>query len=169
MAGAAGVQKPPVHRQSWIGFVISLLALVLAWYGSLHAEKHLPNSPLSQARGIPRVPDEPGPWYEKLWHKAESTVFGGAVDQKIRAYAETSKIARYSIQIIAFVMPFILGIVAALIGASALKAIELSRGTFVGNFQAVFSILIGGFASVIAGCMMVSIYVWPHVPSLYTQ
>jgi hypothetical protein len=169
MSGTAGVQKLPVHRKAWTGFIASLLALLLAWYGSLHAEKHLPDSPLLAARGIPRVPAEPGPWYEKLWSRTESTIFGGSVDQKIRTLNEQSKIARICLQIIAFGLPFVLGIASASIGASALRSIEQSRGIFAGNFQAVFSILIGGFASVIAGCMIVSIYVWPHMPSLYTQ
>jgi hypothetical protein len=169
MVGTAGVQKLPVHRQARFAFVAALLALVLAWYGSLHAEKHLPQSPLLLSRGTPRVPAEPGPWYEKIWDRTETTVFGGSVDQKIRSLTEKSKIALYSLQVIAFGIPFILGIAAALTGAAALKTIELSRGTFAGNFQAVFSIMIGGFASVIAGCMIVSIYLWPHMPSLYTQ
>ncbi|HEV3385241.1 MAG TPA: hypothetical protein VG097_10510 [Gemmata sp.] len=169
MATTAGVQKLPVHRKAWTGFIASLFALLLAWYGSLHAEKHLPDSPLLAARGIPRVPAEPGPWYEKIWDRSETTLFGGRVDQKIRGITERSKFARCSLQVIAFGLPFVLGIASALLGASALKSIEQSRGVFAGNFQAVFSILIGGFASVIAGCMIVSIYVWPQMPSLYTQ
>jgi hypothetical protein len=169
MTGTAETKKLPVHRQAWLGFILALFALILAWYGSLHAEKHLPHSPLLEARGIPKVPAEPGPWYEKIWNRTESTIFGGNVDQKIRALTERSKIARYSLQIVAFGLPLVLGIVACLIGASALKAIEQSRGSFVGNFQAVFSIMIGGFASAIAGCMIVSIYIWPYIPSLYTQ
>ena len=169
MTGTAETNKLPVHRQAWVGFVLAVFALILAWYGSLHAEKHLPHSPLLEARGIPKVPAEPGPWYEKLWNKAETTICGGSVDQEIRALTERSRIARYTLQIIAFGLPLVLGIAACLIGASAMKAIEQSRGALLGNFQVVFSIMIGGFASAIAGCMIVSIYIWPYIPSLYTQ
>ena len=169
MAGLVGGAKLPVHRKAWIGFVASLFALLLAWYGSLHAEKHLPNSPLLKARGVPKVPAEPGSWYEKLWDRTEATIFGGNVDRKILALTERSSLARWSLQFIAFGLPFILGIMAAMTGAAALKVIEQSRGSYVGNFQAVFSILIGGFASVIAGCMIASIYIWPYIPSFYTQ
>ena len=45
-----------------------------------------------------------------------------------------------------------------------MAAIERVRGQRSGNFQAVFSIMIGGFAAVIGGCMMLSVYVWPHLP-----
>ena len=41
-------------------------------------------------------------------------------------------------------------------------------GKYGGHFQGVFAILIGMFAAVIAGCMMLSLYVWPHLPALYT-
>lgn len=169
MSGTASAKRPRIHGLAWQGFVLSLFALLLAWYGSLHAEKQLPGSPLHQARGVPRVPREPGPWYEKLWDKAETGIFGGPVDRKVLALTERSKFARYGIQVVAFVIPFLAGIGAALMGATALRAIEQSRGQRAGNFPAVFSIMIGGFAAVIAGCMMVSIYLWPHVPSLYTQ
>jgi hypothetical protein len=29
--------------------------------------------------------------------------------------------------------------------------------------------MIGGFAAVIAGCMLVSVFLWPHFPSIYTR
>ena len=37
-----------------------------------------------------------------------------------------------------------------------------------GNTLAVFAMLAGGLAAVVAGCMMVTLYVWPRVPALYT-
>jgi hypothetical protein len=169
MIGRPGVKDLPIHRMAWMGFVTALLSLLLAWYGSLHAEKQLPHSPLRNARDLHAVPPEPGPWYEKLWDRAEVNILGGRVDQKMLELTERSKIARYSVQVIAFALPFVLGLTACLVGASAMKAIEQSRGTYAGNFQAVFSIMIGGFASVIAGCMILSIFVWPYVPSLYTH
>ena len=29
--------------------------------------------------------------------------------------------------------------------------------------------MIGGFAAVIAGCMLVSVFLWPNLPSIYTR
>lgn len=166
---AVGVKRAPVHRLAWAGFGVALVALVLAWYGSLHAEKHIPGSPLREARGPANVLAEPGPWYERLWDRAEVSVFGGRFDKKVLALTERSKVARYSVEVVAFVLPFVLGLAAALMGGSAMTAVEKSHGKYSGNFQSVFAIMIGGFAAVIAGCMIVSVYLWPHVPSLYTQ
>jgi hypothetical protein len=169
MAGAGGTSRKPVHRKAWLGFAVAVVALILAWYGSLHAEKHLPRSPLHEARGVPPVLPEPGSWYERAWDRAEVRIFGGRVDQKVLAITERSSTARYSVQVIAYWLPLLMGIAAAWIGGAAMRAIEQSRDVYAGNFQAVFSIMMGGFASVIAGCMIVSIYIWPHVPSFYTQ
>jgi len=112
---------------------------------------------------------EPGPWYERAWDRAETSAFGGRVDQMVLDLTERSKIARYSLQIVAFVLPFVLGIAAALLGGSAMTVIERSGGTKSGNFQAVFAIMIGGFAAVISGCMLGSVYVSRYLPSIYTQ
>src|SRR5262245_8207050 len=166
---AVGVKRGPVHRLAWTGFGVAILALLLAWYGSLHAEKHISGSPLREARGAANVIAEPGPWYERLWDRAEVTIFGERFDQKVLALTERSKIARYSLQIVAYVLPFALGLAAALVGGTAMTVIEKSHGQYSGNFQWVFGILIGGFTAVIAGCMIAIFYLWPHMPSLYTQ
>src|SRR5262245_56507483 len=105
MVSAASAKKVPVHKLAWIGFGMALVALVLAWYGSLHAEKHIAGSPLREARGSANVIAEPGPWYERLWDRAETTVFGDRFDKKVLALTERSKIARYSLEIVAFVLP----------------------------------------------------------------
>jgi hypothetical protein len=168
MVSAVSAKRVSVQKLAWIGFGLSLVALVLAWYGSLHAEKHIAGSPLREARGSANVIAEPGPWYERLWDRAETTVFGERFDKKVLALTERSKIARYSLEIVAFVLPFVLGITAAILGGTAMTAIEKSHGRYSGNFQSVFAVMIGGFAAVIAGCMIASVYLWPHVPSLYT-
>jgi hypothetical protein len=165
----AGAKKVPVHRLALTGFVLSLVALALAFYGSLYAEKHIAGSPLREARGSAGLPAQPVRWYERLWAKGETTIFGDQLDRKMLALTERSKIANYSLQVVAFVLPFVFGIGAALIGGTAMSAIERSRGQKSGNFQAVFSIMIGAFAAVISGCMLLSFYVWPMMPSLYTQ
>ena len=169
MVSTVGAKKLPVHRLAWIGFALSLVSLVLAWYGSLHAEKHIAASPLREARGSAGLPAEPGPWYERLWDRAETTVLGDRFDKKVLALTERSKIARYSLEIVAFVLPFVLGLTAALLGGTAMTEVEKSHGRYSGQFQSVFAIMIGGFAAIIAGCMILSVFVWPHVPSLYTQ
>ena len=76
--------------------------------------------------------------------------------------------ARYGLQALAFVAPFGLGLLAALAGGEAMKAVQGSEGKYGGNTLAVFATMVGGLAAVVAGCMILSVYVWPHVPSLYT-
>ena len=169
MVPRVGARKVPVHRLAWIGFTLALIALFLAWYGSLHAEKHIAGSPLREARGSANVISGPGAWFERAFDRTEIRVFGDRIDAKIVELTEHSKIARYSMEIVAFVLPFVFGIVAALMGGTALTAVEKSKGQYSGNFQSVFAILIGGFAAVIAGCMLWSVYIWPHMPSLYTS
>lgn len=159
----------PVYRLAWVAFSVSVVALVLAWYGSLHAEKHLAGSPLREARGTTNVLAEPGPWYERLVVRTETALFGGRIDAKILALTERSRIALYSLQIVAFVLPFVLGLASALMGGTAMTAVEKSAGKHSGYFQSVFAMLIGGFAAVIGFCMIVSVYIWPHLPALYTS
>src|SRR5262245_26118594 len=168
MTPAGRSRKRPIHWLAWLGFGASVAAFVFAWYGSLQAEKHIADSPLRQARGDAGVAVQPGPWYERLWVRGETSVFGDRIDHKMLALTERSKIARYSLQVVAYFLPLALGIGAALTGGLAMKLIEESGGKYAGNFQCVFSMLMGGFSAVIAGCMILSIYVWPHVPSLYT-
>ncbi|QJW94594.1 hypothetical protein [Frigoriglobus tundricola] len=158
----------PVHFMSWAGIVMAVLAGVLGLYGAMHAEKHLAGSPLREARGSSGLPAQPGPWYERLWVRGETSVFGARVDAKVLALTERSKFANYSLHVVAYVFPFWLGLAAALTGGWAMKAVQQSDGKYVGNTLAVFSMLIGGLAAVLAGCMMVSLYLWPRLPSLYT-
>jgi hypothetical protein len=163
-----GTTRAPIHPMSWAGIVMAVLSGVLALYGSMHAEKHLADSPLRQARGDAEHLPQPGPWYERLWVKGETSVFGERIDYKMRNLTRESKIANYSLQIAAYLLPFFLGLAAALTGGWAMKAVQASGGKYAGNTLAVFSMMIGGLAAVVAGCMMVSLYLWPRLPSLYT-
>jgi hypothetical protein len=136
---AATAKKAPVHPFALVAFAVAVVAGVLALYGSFMAERHLAGSPLNVARNDP-----------------------GLVD------TQTSKITRYSVQIVAFVLPIILGVGASLLGGEAMKAIEKERGAYSGSLSAVFAILIGGLAAVVAGCMTAAVFVWQYVPTLYT-
>jgi hypothetical protein len=168
MTPAGGTHRPPVHRLAWLAFGASLVAVVLAFYGSLYAEKHLAGSPLREARGSAGLPAEPKHWYERALANGETTIFGDRIDRTMVALTERSKIANYSLQAVAFVVPFLLGIASALLGGWAITLIERANGKYGGNMHGVFSIMIGMFAAVIAGCMMLSLYVWPLVPAAYT-
>jgi hypothetical protein len=111
---------------------------------------------------------------EKTWNTVGAAVtwvyrYGrGATDRYILARTEESKIANYSLQLFAFVLPFFLGLAGALTGGWAMKVVQASGGKYAGNTLAVFSMMIGGLAAVVAGCMMISLYVWPRLPSMYT-
>jgi hypothetical protein len=165
---ATSAARVPVHLMSWAGIVMAAVAGVLALYGSMHAEKHLAHSPLREARGSSGLPAKPETALGRQVVKAEASVFGGDVDAKLLDLTGRSRVANYSLQIVAFVLPFWLGLAAALTGGWAMKQVQASGGKYAGNTLAVFAMMVGGLAAVVAGCMMMSLYVWPHVPSLYT-
>lgn len=163
-----GVTRAPIHRMAWLGIAMAVLAGVLALYGSMQAEKHLAGSPLREARGSAGLPAQPESWLGKKIANAEVRAFGDRIDHKMRALTERSKFANYSLQVVAFVLPFFLGLAGALTGGWAMKVVQASGGKYAGNTLAVFSMMIGGLAAVVAGCMVVSLYLWPHLPTLYT-
>lgn len=158
----------PIHRLAWLGIGTAVLAALLALYGSMHAEKHLAGSPLRDARGAPGAAPRPESLLTRTWAQGEALIFGGDVDDKILRATQQSKVANYSFQLVAYVLPFVLGIGAALIGGAAMSAVERAGGRYTGNALAVFSMLLGGLAAVTAACMMITLYLWPHLPSLYT-
>jgi hypothetical protein len=161
-------KRVPVHWMAWAGLGTALVAVVLALYGSMQSEKHIAGSPLRQARGSSGLSAQPGPWHERAMVKGETSVFGAQLDEKLLAWTERSKIANYSLQIVAYFLPFALGLIAALTGGAAMKAVERSNGRSIGNALGVFAIMIGGLSTVVAGCMILSVYIWPWMPSLYT-
>lgn len=163
-----GTTQAPIHRLAWAGIVMAVIAGVLALYGSMAAEKHLAHSPLREARGSSGLPAQPGSAVERLVVKGETSIFGDRIDRKMLAFTERSKIANYSVQIAAYILPFWLGLAGALTGGWAMKLVEQSSGKYAGNTLAVFSMLVGGLATVVAGCMMVTLYLWPRLPSIYT-
>ncbi|MBN9121738.1 MAG: hypothetical protein J0I06_21800 [Planctomycetes bacterium] len=158
----------PVHRMAWTGIAMAVVAGVLALYGSMHAEKHLAGSPLREARGSAGLPAKPETRAGQFLARAEAGVFGDDIDRKMLALTERSKFANYSVQLLAYVLPFFLGMAGALTGGWAMKVVQQSGGKFAGNTLSVFAMMVGGLAAVVAGCMMISLYVWPLLPSLYT-
>ena len=153
---------------SWTAITMAAIAMLLALYGAMAAEKHIPGSPLLEARGSVDRPAQPETRIGRLWVKGETSLFGDRIDRAMLALTTRSKIANYSLQLCAFVLPFWLGLAAALFGGWAMKAVQSSGGKYAGNTLAVFAMMIGGLAAVVAGCMMMSLYVWPLLPSLYT-
>lgn len=131
------VRRNPVHPLAAVAFAVSLVAGVLALYGSLMAENDIAGSPLNVARQR-----------EGLSQTRESPV------------------VRYSLQTAAFVLPMLLGIGAALCGGEAMKAIEKAGDRYTGSLPAVFAIMVGGLAAVVAGCMTFAVFVWPFIPAL---
>jgi hypothetical protein len=164
-----GLSHAPIHWMSRAAIAMALVAGALAFYGATVAEKHIAGSPLRQARGDANMNARPGSWYDRLITKGEVSVFGDRIDRKMLALTSGSRAASAALQFAAFVLPFFLGIAAALVGGWAMKAVQASAGRYRGNTLAVFSMMAGGLAAVTAGCMMVSLYLWPHLPSLYTN
>ncbi|MDY3556437.1 hypothetical protein R5W24_005603 [Gemmata sp. JC717] len=158
----------PVHPTAWAGIVVATVAGVLGLYGSMYAEKQIAGSPLLEARGASGGAPRPESLPARKLAEGEKAVFGDSLDGALVRETQRSKVANYTLQIVAFVLPFVLGLGAALLGGSAMSAVERAGGTYAGNALAVFAMLIGGLAAVTAACMMVSLYVWPRVPSLYT-
>jgi hypothetical protein len=167
MAKAAGI-KPSVHRLAKAGLVTSLLAFALACYGSFAAERHLASSPLNAARSSV-TPAEPTSWYGRLIVRAEVAVFGDRLDRLMAERTAHSRRARLVLGAVAFVLPFVLGLGAALMGGHAMKLIERATEKWGGNFEAVFAIMIGGLSAVISGCMILAVFGWRLVPSFYTS
>jgi hypothetical protein len=165
----AVARQLPVHRLAKVGLVTAVVAFVLACYGSFVAETHVSTSPLRKARPNAGLPAEPTSWYGRLIASAETKVLGGRASEVMAEKTGRSKLTRYTVQLVAFVLPFALGLAGALMGGEAMKAIEAANTKSGGNFQAVFAMLIGGLAAVISGVMCFAIFVWSVVPSLYTN
>jgi hypothetical protein len=139
MARATVLKSGPTHPLAIAAIAVALAAAVLALYGSFMSERHLTGSPLNVARKAP-----------------------GLITER------TSKTTRYTIQFAAYVLPFFLGVGAALAGGEAMRAIERVPGRYSGSLPAVFAMMIGGLSAVVSGVMIVAVYVWKYVPAAYT-
>src|SRR5688572_18762821 len=182
--------RAPIHRMAWSAIAMAVVAGVLALYGSLYAEKQIPGTPLCEARGEPPVapadfkplgaytdhqiaqrnPKGPIRGLYRVRYGAEWTYYYavGALDRAVVARTKKSKFASYTLQLVVYVLPFGLGLAGALTGGWAMKVVQQSGGKYGGDTLAVFSMMVGGLAAVVAGCMMLSLYVWPLLPTFYT-
>ncbi len=139
MARATVMKSGPTHPLALGAILTALVAAALALYGSFLSEKHFAGSPLNVARKE-----------------------AGLVTE------QSSKTTRYTLQFAAYILPFVLGIGAALAGGEALRAIEKEPGKRSGSLPAVFAIMIGGLAAVVSGCMILAVYLWKYVPAAYS-
>lgn len=139
MAAVVAAKKAPGHPLVVAALGMALVAIALSFYGSFLGEKHMASSPLNEARNAPGL-----------------------------EFTRDSKIVRYSHQLLAYFVPFALGVAATLAGAVGMRQIEKANGKYRGDTAGVFAVLIGGLAAVTSGCMILSLYVWKHLPSAYT-
>lgn len=130
------LSKLPAHPLAKLALAVSGVAAGLALYGAFVAETHLAGSPLNAARGRDGLPS-----------------------------TRDSEGARVALQVLAFVLPLVLGLAAGWLGASAMGAIERARDRYSGSFRAVFAILIGGLAAVVGGCMTFAVFAWRYMPA----
>ena len=106
---AAGTHRPPVHRLAWLGFGASLVAVVLAFTARCTPRSTSPAARCAKPAGRPGYPPSRSHWYDRALANGETTVFGDRIDRKMLALTERSKVANYSLQVVAFVLPFLLG------------------------------------------------------------
>lgn len=119
--------------------LVSLVALVLSVYGGLVAEQHLHGSPLNRARLTP-----------------------GA------EFTRDSESARGAIAFVGFGLPVLLGVAGAAFGTRVMRKLGTGQEDRVRHLAAVFAVMIGGLAAVVAACMLFAVYGWQHVPHYYT-
>jgi len=122
-----------------VALVLALAALGLSLYGALMAEGHLAGSPLNVAR------NQPG---------AEFT--------------RASENARLMLALVAYVLPFVLGVTAAVLGGRTVRTLDHDPSYRLGHLFAVFAVMNGSLAAVVSACMAFGVYGWPHVPDCYT-
>ena len=154
-----------IHRMSWAG--IAMAVSRACWcFTARWLRKSTSLAARCARRGVAGLPAQPSSWSGRVWVKSETSLFGNRIDQKLLALTERSKIANYSVQIVAYVLPFFLGLAAALTGGWAMKAVQASGGKLRGQHAGGLRDDDRRLAAVVAGCMMVSLYVRPLIPSL---
>lgn len=139
MGPTAATKHHPVHPLAWAALAAGLVASGLALYGSFLSEKHLAGSPLNIARNDSGLESTREPGATRTW-----------------------------LQVAAYFLPFAMGVGAAVAGGEAMKRIERRTDEYSGSRHAVFAVMIGGLSAVVSGCMILAVYVWKYVPTVYT-
>jgi hypothetical protein len=139
MASAVSTAEPRrLLTRPIAALLLAVFAFGLSLYGSLLSELHLPGSPLNAARN------------------ANGAEFA------------RSDAGLAGLLVVAYGLPFVLGIAAVVLGGRATRALEPQPADRVGHFAAVFAVMIGGLAAVVSACMLLAVYGWKHVPAWYT-
>ena len=138
MASAAPTEPARLLTRPVVVLLLAVFAFGLSLYGSLLSELHLPGSPLNAARNAT----------------------GAEFAQSDAGLA--------GLLVVAYGLPFVLGVAAVVLGGRATQALEPQPAERVGHFAAVFAVMIGGLAAVVSACMLLAVYGWKHVPAWYT-
>lgn len=131
--------EPKTPTRALVALVLALAALALSLFGALVAEGQLAGSPLNTARNRPGA---------EFTHAAEN--------------------ARMLLALVAYGLPFVLGVAAAILGGRLANTLDHHPGHRLGHLFAVNAVMIGSLAAVVAVCMAFGVYGWPHVPRYYT-
>ena len=131
--------EPKTPPRAQFAFGLALAALGLSLFGALVAEGQLAGSPLNAARNRPGA---------EFTHAAEN--------------------ARMLLAMVAYGLPFVLGVAAAVLGGRVVKTLDHHPGHRLGHLFAVIAVMVGWLAAVVSVCMAFGVYGWPHVPRYYT-
>lgn len=132
--------EPKTPPRALVALGLAVTALGLSLFGALVAEGQLAGSPLNAARNRP-----------------------GA------GFTHASENARLMLALVAFVLPFVLGVAAAILGGRVAGTLDHHPGHRLGHLFAVFAVMVGSLAAVVSVCMAFGVYGWPHVPRYYTE
>ncbi|QDU21047.1 hypothetical protein [Urbifossiella limnaea] len=139
MADLTTTTETKTPTQAVAALGLALLAIGFSLYGALLAEDHLAGSPLNAARNT-----------------------AGA------EFTHASEGARTALAVVAYALPFVLGVVAAVLGGRAVRTLDNHPARRIGHLYAVFAVMVGSLAAVVSACMAFGVFGWPHVPHYYT-
>jgi hypothetical protein len=139
MADPAATSEAKTPTRAKVALGLALAAFALSVWGALMAEGYLAGSPLNAARNAPG---------SEFTHASEN--------------------ARMVLAVVAYAVPFVLGVAAAVLGGRTVRTLDHHPGHRLGNFVAVFAVMIGSLAAVVSACMAFGVYGWPHIPDYYT-
>lgn len=131
--------EPKTPRRAQVALGLAMTALGLSLFGALVAEGQLAGSPLNVARNRPGA---------EFTHADEN--------------------ARMMLALVTYALPFVLGVVAAILGGRVVRTLDHQPGYRLGHLFAVNAVMIGSLAAVVSASMAFGVYGWPHIPRYYT-